>query len=271
MTQPFKIQPGTYITLTHHNPSTPAPRPESGSGSESGPVLDRLEHLETKVDEYYITVECLIKKQEVLLSRAIEFALDWDASGRRTICLGCPKFNEELSGYTCAYGDPEVEAKYQYFRVEEHRIRMLLWDQTVRMYDEVGHLLPPNAHPGSTENLDAVHAAYPARALSLASRYIQCVRYLKQHLYHCQNSVYEVLSTIFMNRQGFDLVTYIEAHTHMGERNSDRDPVDGNTHFRYKLYGLIRRAGWDDTVPSSLWESVGRDSITVQAEANRQL
>lgn len=261
----FKTQPGTYITLIHQDPSTLSPRPPPRA--ESDPVLDLLEHLEGRVDEYYFTAKWLIKRQEVLLYRTIEFALNWDASGRHAFALKLTPMTEG-GGFELTYEDPNAEAQYQFFRVKEHHIRMLLWDQTVHMFDEVGYLLPNNTYPG---NLDEVYAAYPARAQTLVSRYIECIRYLKQHLHHCQRSISEVLEIIFINRHGAPLSVLMQAHMHIGPRNPTRRPKDDNTYFRYKLYSLIRRKGWDDAVPPRLWQSVGRDTGIVWNEAILQI
>ena len=263
MAKLFKTRPDTYITLTHQNPSTPV-SPEKGlPRAESNPVLDLLEHLEGRVEEYYFTAEWLIKLQEGLLSRVIEYALGLDqhAPPLKLIPIA------ENENFTLKYEDPETERQYQFFRVEEYRIRMLLWDQTIRMYDEVGYLLPHNIYPGNPENLDAVYEAYPGRAESLASRYIECVMYLKQHLHHCQKNIREVLHIMFINRHSVSSPVPMEARSNLWPSHSK----DSKSPFREKLYGLIRRKGWHDSVNPGLWMSIGRDSMRVEQEARRDI
>ena len=226
-------------------------------------MLDQLEHLEARVEEYYFTAEWLVKLQEGLLSRVIDYALglDYHAPPLKFIPVA------EDEGFTLKYEDPETERQYEFFRVEEYRIRMLLWDQTIRMYDEVGYLLPHNIYPGNPENLDAVYAAYPGRAESLASRYIDCVMYLKQHLHHCQKNIREVLHIMFINRHSILLIEPKEAQLNFWPSHSK----GSKSNFREMLYGLIRRKGWHDSVNPGLWMSIGRDSMRVEEEARREI
>ena len=121
---------------------------------------------------------------------------------------------------------------------------MLMLDQIAQMAQEVGWQLPNEILPGPVcyqsygeeENkLDAAFVAYLACSQFLVSRYIECIRCLKQHIYHCQITLAIVLNIISINRRGGggSLQELIETGWY---DLSPSSPNDGNSIFRQALY-----------------------------------